>query len=69
MAYTLVVCKPKLPEQYLTQRVELKRSLDEAGLSKILYFPVFDLVPDFSTLGEIAAWLKQESEKPNRLVV
>lgn len=69
MAYTLVVCKPKLPEQYLTQRVELKRSLDEAGLSKILYFPVFDLVPDFSTLGEIAAWLKKECEKPNRLVV
>lgn len=69
MTYTLVVCKPKLPEQYLTQRVELKRALDEAGLSKILYFPVFDLVPDFSTLGEIAAWLKQEPEKPNRLVV
>lgn len=69
MTYTLVVCKPKLPEQYLTQRVELKRALDEAGLSKILYFPVFDLVPDFSTLGEIAAWLKQQSEKPNRLVV
>lgn len=69
MTYTLVVCKPNLPEQYLTQRVELKRALDEAGLSDVLYFPVFDLVPDLPRLADIAAWLKQESEKPNRLAV
>ena len=69
MTYTLVVCKPKLPEQYLTQRLALKRALDEAGHSGILYFPVFELVPDFSAMSEIAAWPKQDSEKPNRLMV
>ncbi|BET26142.1 uncharacterized protein HemX [Limnobacter thiooxidans] len=69
MTYTLVVCKPRLPEQYLTQRVELKSALDQAGHSNILYFPVFELIPDFSAMSEIGHWLKQEAPQPNRLVV
>lgn len=69
MTYTLVVCKPRLPEQYLTQRVELKRALDQAGHTNILYFPVFELIPDFSAMSEIGHWLKQEAPQPNRLMV
>jgi hypothetical protein len=69
MTYTLVVCKPRLPEQYLTQRIEIKRALDQAGHSNILYFPVFELIPDFSAMSEIGHWLKQEAPQPNRLMV
>lgn len=69
MSHTLVVCKPKLPEQYLAQRLDLKLQLEQAQQAAVLYFPVFELVPDFSAMAQIKPWLDQESSRPKRLVV
>lgn len=69
MRHTLVVCKPKLPEQYLAQRLDLKRQLEQAHHANILYFPVFELVPDFSSVAEIGQWLEAATEKTNHLIV
>lgn len=69
MTHTLVVCKPKLPDQYLTQRVDLKRQLDQMNLGHVMYFPVFELVPDLASLATIRAWLDADTDKPNHLVV
>lgn len=69
MTHTLVVCKPKLPEQYLTQRLDLKRQLEQAQHGSVLYFPVFDLVPDLPAIAGILPWVETVSEKPQRLIV
>jgi uncharacterized protein HemX/uroporphyrinogen-III synthase len=69
MAHTLVVCKPKLPDQYLTQRLDLKRQLDQTHSGHVMYFPVFELVPDLAAMSAIRPWLDGVAEKPNRLIV
>lgn len=69
MSHTLVVCKPKLPEQYLAQRLDLKRQLEQAQHAKVLYFPVFDLVPDFSAMAQINPWLSQETGRAKHMIV
>ncbi|MCR2747013.1 uroporphyrinogen-III C-methyltransferase [Limnobacter parvus] len=69
MSHTLVVCKPKLPEQYLAQRLDLKYQLEQAQHANVLYFPVFELVPDFAAMGEINSWLSQETERTKRMIV
>ena len=69
MAHTLVVCKPKLPDQYLTQRVDLKRQLDQMHSGHVMYFPVFELVPDLASLLTIRPWLETTTDKPNHLIV
>lgn len=69
MAHTLVVCKPKLPDQYLAQRLALKRELVQAGHPGILYFPVFELVPDLTAISGILPWVETVSVRPKRLVV
>ena len=69
MTHTLVVCKPRLPEQYLTQRLDLKRQLEQAQHARILYFPVFELVPDLTAISRILPWVETVSEKPKRLIV
>ena len=69
MTQTLVVCKPRLPEQYLAQRLDLKQQLEQASHSSILYFPVFELVPDLSVISEILPWVESSSERPKRLIV
>ena len=69
MTHTLVVCKPKLPDQYLTQRVDLKRQLDQMHAGHVMYFPVFELVPDLATILTIRQWLDAVTEKPNHLIV
>lgn len=69
MTHTLVVCKPKLPDQYLTQRLDLKRELERAHHANILYFPVFELVPDLPAISRILPWVESVSDKPKRLIV
>lgn len=69
MSHTLVVCKPKLPEQYLVQRLNLKKQLEQAQHASVLYFPVFELVPDFSALAEIKHWLTLETGRAKRMIV
>lgn len=69
MTHTLVVCKPKLPEQYLTQRIDLKRQLDQMQTGAVMYFPVFELIPDTKALDEISIWLGRETQKTNRMIV
>lgn len=69
MTHTLVVCKPKLPDQYLAQRLDLKHQLEQARHASILYFPVFELVPDLSAISQVLPWVEAVSEKPNRLIV
>ncbi|HEX4856973.1 MAG TPA: uroporphyrinogen-III C-methyltransferase [Limnobacter sp.] len=75
MSHTLVVCKPRLPEQYLTQRLELQRQLEKAGISPVVYFPVFELTPDPVAIEKLVQWVKSpvegndESRKADRLVV
>ncbi len=63
MTHTLVVCKPKLPDQYLTQRVDLKRQLDQMHAGHVMYFPVFELVPDLAAMLTIRPWLDAATEK------
>lgn len=69
MTHTLVVCKPKLPDQYLTQRVDLKRQLDQMHAGHVMYFPVFELVPDLAAMLTIRPWLDAATEKSNHLIV
>ena len=69
MTHTLVVCKPKLPDQYLTQRVDLKRQLDQMHSGEVMYFPVFELVPDLNAMARIRPWIDNATEKANRLIV
>jgi uncharacterized protein HemX/uroporphyrinogen-III synthase len=69
MTHTLVVCKPKLPDQYLTQRVDLKRQLDQMHSGEVMYFPVFELVPDLNAMALIRPWIDNATEKANRLIV
>ncbi|WP_414675761.1 uroporphyrinogen-III C-methyltransferase [Limnobacter sp.] len=69
MTHTLVVCKPKLPDQYLTQRVDLKRQLDQMHAGHVMYFPVFELVPDLAAMLTIRPWLDAATEKSNQLIV
>lgn len=69
MTHTLVVCKPKLPDQYLTQRVDLKRQLDQMNSGEVMYFPVFELVPDLNAMALIRPWIDNATEKANRLIV
>ncbi len=69
MTHTLVVCKPKLPDQYLTQRVDLKRQLDQMHAGHVMYFPVFELVPDLAAMLTIRPWLDADTEKSNHLIV
>lgn len=69
MAHTLVVCKPKLPDQYLTQRLDLKRQLDQMDSGHVMYFPVFELVPDLVAISTIRPWLDTSAAKPKRLIV
>ena len=69
MTHTLVVCKPKLPDQYLTQRVDLKRQLDQMHAGHVMYFPVFELVPDLEAMLTIRPWLDAATEKSNHLIV
>ena len=69
MTHSLVVCKPKLPDQYLTQRVDLKRQLDQMHAGHVMYFPVFELVPDLAAMLTIRPWLDAATEKSNHLIV
>ena len=69
MTHTLVVCKPKLPDQYLTQRVDVKRQLDQMHAGHVMYFPVFELVPDLAAMLTIRPWLDAATEKSNHLIV
>lgn len=69
MTHTLVVCKPKLPDQYLTQRVDLKRQLDQMHAGHVMYFPVFELVPDLAAMLTIRPWVDAATEKSNHLIV
>ena len=69
MSHTLVVCKPKLPEQYLTQRLDLQRQLEQARHKSILYFPIFELVPQLACLSEIKPWLEEDTSKEHHLIV
>ncbi|PQJ25797.1 hypothetical protein BSZ31_13355 [Limnobacter sp. SAORIC-690] len=59
----------KLPDQYLTQRVDLKRQLDQMHAGHVMYFPVFELVPDLAAMLTIRPWLDAATEKSNHLIV
>jgi uroporphyrinogen-III synthase len=69
MTYTLVVCKPKLPPQYLVQKESLKGELESYGLTDVLYFPVFDIVPYDTAMTQITLWAERISTRPNQLIV
>lgn len=69
MTHTLVVCKPRLPEQYLTQRLDLEGQLRAAGIQRVVYFPVFELIPDPVEIEQIAAWAKTLPDAGQKLLV
>ncbi|WP_146106695.1 uroporphyrinogen-III C-methyltransferase [Limnobacter sp. SAORIC-690] len=58
-----------MPDQYLTQRVDLKRQLDQMHAGHVMYFPVFELVPDLAAMLTIRPWLDAATEKSNHLIV
>lgn len=69
MTHTLVVCKPKLPERYVAQQDDLKRELLQAQHAEVIYFPVFELVPDCLAMTGIQNWLNEQSDRKNRVIV
>lgn len=69
MSHTLVVCKPKLPDAYLTQRLSLKHELEQSHDGQVMYLPVFELLPNLSALAEIATWANTPTNKAIRLIV
>lgn len=69
MTHTLVVCKPKLPERYVAQLADLKRELSQTQHADVIYFPVFELVPDHLALAGIQNWLSEHAEKKNCVIV
>jgi uroporphyrin-3 C-methyltransferase/uroporphyrinogen III methyltransferase/synthase len=69
MTHTLVVCKPKLPERYVAQQADLKRELSQAQHAEVIYFPVFELVPDCLAMAGIQNWLNEQTDRQNRVIV
>lgn len=69
MTHTLVVCKPKLPERYVAQLADLKHELSQTQHAEVIYFPVFELVPDCVAMADIQNWLNEQTDKQNRVIV
>lgn len=69
MTRTLVVCKPRLPEAYVVQRRDLDAQLKQSQHCTLIYFPVFELLPNEQAIAGISNWCQNATDKPVRLLV
>ncbi|HEX4843872.1 MAG TPA: uroporphyrinogen-III C-methyltransferase [Limnobacter sp.] len=69
MNRTLVVCKPRLPEDYTVQKQTLRQALSSLGLSDHVFFPVFELKPLDGAIAQVRTWASDGQGGPTRMVV
>ncbi|WP_370261545.1 uroporphyrinogen-III C-methyltransferase [Limnobacter sp.] len=69
MTPTLVVCKPRLPDDYTVQKQALADTLRSLGLVNHVFFPVFDLKPLDEPIAQVQQWINQADTNKPRMVV
>ncbi|MCQ8896067.1 uroporphyrinogen-III C-methyltransferase [Limnobacter humi] len=69
MDWTLVVCKPKLPDGYSVQKSELDEQLTLGNQASVLNLPVFELVPHTAKLTALRDWMAAPRRRFQKMVV
>ncbi|HEX4917554.1 MAG TPA: uroporphyrinogen-III C-methyltransferase [Limnobacter sp.] len=69
MNRTLVVCKPRLPDDYTVQKQTLRQAMSSLGLTDHVFFPVFELKPLDEAIARAQAWANQAGDVAPRMVV
>ncbi|HEY1058638.1 MAG TPA: uroporphyrinogen-III C-methyltransferase [Limnobacter sp.] len=69
MGWTLVVCKPQLPEGYSIQKAELDEQLTLGTQAAVVNLPVFELVPHTARLATLRDWMAAPRRRFQKLVV
>ncbi|HEX4878813.1 MAG TPA: uroporphyrinogen-III C-methyltransferase [Limnobacter sp.] len=69
MNRTLVVCKPRLPDEYVVQKQSLRQALSNLGLNDHVFFPVFQLTPLDEPIARVRVWAGEGDGSRPRMVV